>query len=47
MQGVALGLMKAKRLNPMEILGGHKCKDIGGIQKMLAKAQEIEARRQI
>ncbi len=38
MQGVALGLMKAKRLNPMEILGGHKCKDIGGIQKMLAKA---------
>ena len=46
MQGIALGLVKAKRLNPMEIIGGHKCKDVGGIQKMLAKAKEIEDRRQ-
>ncbi len=46
MQGIALGLVKAKRLNPMEIIGGHKCKDVGGIQKMLAKAREIEDRRQ-
>ena len=38
-------LMKAKRLNPMEILGGHKCKDSAGIQKMVAKAREIEDRR--
>ncbi len=46
MQGIALGLVKARRLNPMEIIGGHKCKDMGGIQKMLAKAREIEDRRQ-
>jgi hypothetical protein len=30
----------------MEMLGGHKCKDIDGIKKMLAKAKEIEDRRQ-
>jgi quinone-modifying oxidoreductase subunit QmoC len=45
MQGVGLGLVKAKRLNPMEILGGHSCKDKSGIQKMVAKAREIEDRR--
>ncbi len=46
MQDVALGLVKAKRLNIMEALGGgHKCKDIGGIQKMLRKAYELEAKR--
>lgn len=45
MQGVGLGLMKAKRLNPMEIVSGHTCKDRSGIQKMIAKAQEIEDRR--
>lgn len=45
MQGVGLGLVKAKRLNPLEILGGHSCKDKGGIAKMVAKAKEIEDRR--
>ncbi|MGO8755803.1 MAG: 4Fe-4S dicluster domain-containing protein [Gallionellaceae bacterium] len=45
MQAVGLGLMKARRLNPMEILGGHKCKDQSGIHKMLAKAREIEERK--
>jgi quinone-modifying oxidoreductase subunit QmoC len=46
MKDVALGLVKAKRLNIMEALGGgHKCKDINGIQKMLAKANELEAKR--
>ena len=45
MQSVGLGLMKAKRLNPMEIFGGHKCKDKSGIQKMIAKAQEIETNK--
>jgi quinone-modifying oxidoreductase, subunit QmoC len=45
MQSVGLGLMKAKRLNPMEILGGHTCKDKSGIHKMIAKAREIEDRR--
>jgi quinone-modifying oxidoreductase, subunit QmoC len=45
MQSVGLGLMKAKRLNPFEILGGHTCKDKSGIHKMIAKAREIEDRR--
>ena len=45
MQAVGLGLMKARRLNPMEILGGHKCKDRSGISKMVAKAREIEERK--
>ena len=42
MKGIGIGLMKAKRLNPMEILGGHKCKDKDGFRKMIAKAREIE-----
>jgi quinone-modifying oxidoreductase subunit QmoC len=45
MQGIGLGLVKTKRLNPMEILGGHTCKDKGGIQRMVAKAAEIENTR--
>ncbi|TXT20884.1 MAG: heterodisulfide reductase subunit C [bacterium] len=45
MKDVALGLVKAGRLNPLEALGmGHKCKDIKGIHAMLAKAEELEAR---
>ncbi len=46
MQGIAIRLLKAKRLNPMEMIGGHKCKDTDGIKKMLAKAKKIEDRRQ-
>lgn len=45
MQSVGLGLMKAKRLNPMELLGGHKCKDPSNLQAMIAKAREIEDRK--
>ena len=45
MQSIGLGLVKAGRLNPMELFGGHKCKDKSGIQKMIAKAREIEDRR--
>jgi heterodisulfide reductase subunit C2 len=45
MQSIGLGLVKAGRLNPMELFGGHKCKDSGAIQKMIAKAREIEDRR--
>lgn len=39
---LGMNMIKAKRMNPMEIFGGHGCKDAGGIKKMLAKAQEIE-----
>jgi quinone-modifying oxidoreductase subunit QmoC len=45
MQGVGMGLMKAKRLSPMEFFGGHTCKDKSGLQKIVAKAREIEDRR--
>ena len=45
MQSIGLGLVKAKRLNPLELFGGHKCKDQSGIKKMIAKAREIENRR--
>ncbi len=45
MQGVGMGLMKAKRLNPMEYFGGHTTKDKAGLQKIVAKAREIEDRR--
>jgi len=41
-QELGMGMMKAKRMNPMEILGGHKCKDLSGLQKMLKKAEEFE-----
>jgi len=36
----------AKRLNPMELFKSHKCKGLTGIHAMLAKATEIENRRQ-
>jgi quinone-modifying oxidoreductase subunit QmoC len=45
MRGVGLGLLKARRLNPLELARGHRCKDQAGIAKMIAKAQALEARR--
>ncbi len=47
MRNVALGLIKAGRLNPFELFGGHKCKDQKGIAAMLRKAREIEDRKQV
>lgn len=44
MQGIGFGLMRAKRLNPMELVGGHKCNDMNGVHKIIAKAREIEKR---
>lgn len=44
MRNIGLALLKAKRLSPLELLGGHKCKDRRGIAAMLAKAAEIEQR---
>jgi quinone-modifying oxidoreductase subunit QmoC len=46
MRFVALGLLKAGRLNPLEIFGGHKVKDTRGLAAMLSKAREIEQRRE-
>jgi quinone-modifying oxidoreductase subunit QmoC len=45
MKDIGLGMLKAKRLNPMELLGGHGVKDLKGFQAMVAKAREIEDRR--
>jgi quinone-modifying oxidoreductase subunit QmoC len=45
MKDVAIGLVLAKRLNPFELFGGHKCKDQKGIQAMLKKAYDIERSR--
>ena len=42
MQGIGLGMLKTKRMSPMELIGGHKCKDTSGLHKVLAKAREIE-----
>ena len=44
MRHVAFGLLKAGRLNPFELFRGHSCKDVTGIEAMLAKAREIEQR---
>ncbi|MDP2879751.1 MAG: heterodisulfide reductase, partial [Sulfuricella sp.] len=45
MQSVGLGMVKAKRLNPMELFGGHGVQDKAGFHAMLKKAREIEDRR--
>mgnify|MGYP003572907293 FL=1 len=42
---LGLNMMKTKRMNPMEIMGGHAVKDLGGFQKMIQKAQELEDAR--
>ena len=45
MKDVGLGMTRTKRMNPMEILGGHAVKDLSGFQKAIKKAQELEAAR--
>jgi quinone-modifying oxidoreductase subunit QmoC len=45
MQAAGLGLMKAGRLNPMEIFGGHGVKDVTGFKAIINKAREIEDRK--
>jgi len=45
MKDVALGLVKAGRLNVLEMLGGHSIKDKSGFHAMLKKARELEDKR--
>jgi quinone-modifying oxidoreductase subunit QmoC len=45
MRNVAFGLLRAKRLNPLELLKGHDCRDKAGIRRILAKAYAIEDAR--
>jgi len=42
MQNIGLNMLKTKRLNVMEVIGGHGCKDAKGLQAILNKAREIE-----
>lgn len=42
---LGLAMMKTKRMNPMEIIGGHAVKDLSGFQNMIKKAQELEDAR--
>lgn len=45
MQKIGLGMLKSQRMNPLEILGGHSCKDRKGVKAMLDKARQIEEAR--
>jgi quinone-modifying oxidoreductase subunit QmoC len=45
MRNIGLGMLLAKRLNPLELFREETCKDQEGIRKMLAKAHELENRR--
>jgi quinone-modifying oxidoreductase subunit QmoC len=45
MRHIGLGMLLAKRLNPLELFKGHECRDVDGIHRMLKKAYEIEDRK--
>jgi quinone-modifying oxidoreductase subunit QmoC len=45
MRNVAFGLLRARRLNPLELVKGHECEDKAGIQRILAKAYALEDAR--
>ena len=45
MKGVGMGMIKTGRMSPMEMLGGHGIKDAGGLKKIIAKAEALEAER--
>jgi quinone-modifying oxidoreductase, subunit QmoC len=42
MQKIGLGMLKSKRMTPMELVKGHGCKDTKGLHAILQKAEEIE-----
>ena len=44
-QKLGMNMMKAKRMAAGELFGGHGVKDLSGFQKMIKKAQDIEAER--
>jgi len=45
MAPVGLGMLKTKRMSPMEMAGGHSVKDLKGFHAMLKKAEELESAR--
>lgn len=44
-QKLGMSMLKARRMNPMEILGGHAIKDLSGFQKAIKKAEDLENTR--
>jgi len=44
-QKLGMNMIKTKRMNPMEIMGGHAVKDLSGFHKVIKKAQELEEAR--
>ena len=44
-QAIGLGMLRTKRMSPMEAIGGHSVKDLNGFHKMIQKAQELEDAR--
>jgi quinone-modifying oxidoreductase subunit QmoC len=44
-QKLGMNMMKTKRMNPMEIMGGHAVKDLAGFHKVIKKAEELEEAR--
>ena len=42
MKDVGLGMVKTKRMNPVEMMGGRGCEDAEGLRAILDKAREIE-----
>ena len=45
MKGVGFNMVRTRRMNPLEIMGGHAIKDQKGFQAIIKKAQELEAAR--
>lgn len=45
MKAIGFGMLRTRRLNPLEALGGHKVQDRKGFHAMLKKAQELEDAR--
>jgi quinone-modifying oxidoreductase subunit QmoC len=44
-QKLGMAMMKAKRMSPSEMFGGHGIKDPAGFKKMVDKAHALEAAR--
>ena len=45
MKAVGWGMMRAKRINPLDMVAGHAVKDLKGFQAIIKKAQQLEAER--
>ncbi|WP_089727397.1 4Fe-4S dicluster domain-containing protein [Candidatus Thiosymbion oneisti] len=44
-QKLGMNMLKAKRMNPKEIMGGHTVEDLSGFQQAIKKATELEDAR--